>query len=272
LFLLIDHFYITTLNRIDNQRTWENLSLSWRDRASLVVQSHESHKYPNKYNLIVLPGHIRSLSPTKEWIAKQAVGTRFAIFDDDLAFTRTRGDDEDGPSNIPMTDEEFDYLEEIICRWMDKGYSHCGLDAVWNPPTRNAANKQNSRICMNVFYDGTKIPINDISWSRLVCSQDFDVTLQLLRMGFQNKVSLEFRVGQVSTQASGGCAEYRTIDLHNECMRELAILHRGFVKLREKIETGSGEWNGQTKLAATISWKKAYQSSQINTLEGFMSD
>ena len=54
----------------------------------------------------------------------------------------------------------------------------------------------------------------------------FDVTLQLLRMGFQNKVSLEFRVGQISTQASGGCAEYRTIDLHNKCMRELAILHK----------------------------------------------
>ena len=267
---MIDHFYITTLNRIGNQRTWENLPLSWRGRASLVVQSHEADKYPDKYNLIVLPDHIHSLSPTKEWIVKQAVRTRFAIFDDDLTFTRTGGKNEEGPSNISMTDEEFDYLEEIICCWMDEGYVHCGLDAVWNPPTRNATSKQNSRICMNVFYDGVKIPVHDISWSRLVCSQDFDVTLQLLRMGFQNKVSLEFRVGQISTQASGGCAEYRTIDLHNECMRELAILHKPFVELREKIETGSGEWKGKTKLAARISWKKAYHSSQINTLEGFL--
>ena len=55
-------------------------------------------------------------------------------------------------------------------------------------------------------------------------------------------------------------------------MRKLAEYHKGFVELREKVETGSGEWKGKTKLAATISWKKAYQSSQINTLEGFMND
>ena len=173
---MIDHFYITTLNRIDNQRTWENLPLSWRGRASLVVQSHEAHKYPDKYNLIVLSNHIRSLSPTKEWIAKQAVGTRFAIFDDDLAFTRTCGKDEEGPSNIPMTDEEFEYLDEIICRWMDEGYSHCGLDAVWNPPTRNAASKQNSRIWTATFRTGSDHPcrIEQISNARNKVVEEFN--------------------------------------------------------------------------------------------------
>ena len=269
---MINHFYITTLNRIDNQRTWENLPLSWRGRASLVVQSHEADSYPDKYNLVVLPDNICSLSPTKEWIVKENVENRFAILDDDLSFTRTRGEDEEGPSNLPMTDKDFDELEQTICEWMDEGVSHCGLDAVWNPPTRSSLYKQNSRICMNVFYDGPKIPVNNVNWSRLVCSQDFYCCLQLLRLGYQNRVSLKYRVGQISTQAPGGCAEYRTIDLHNECMRELSLLHRGFVELREKTETGSGEWKGKTKLAATISWKKAYASSQINTLEGFMSE
>jgi len=32
--------------------------------------------------------------------------------------------------------------------------------------------------------------------------------------------------------------------------------------LREKVAKNSGEWSGKAKLAATISWKKAYQSSQ----------
>ena len=40
----------------------------------------------------------------------------------------------------------------------------------------------------------------------------------------------------------------------------------------EKITKNSGEWSDKPRLAATISWKKAYQSSQINTLEGFMND
>ena len=32
----------------------------------------------------------------------------------------------------------------------------------------------------------------------------------------------------------------------------------------------SGPWKDMIKLSATISWKKAYQSSQVNTLESFM--
>ena len=268
---MIDHFFITTLNRINNQRTWENLSPSWRERTSLVVQNHEVDKYPEKYNLVVLPDSIRSLSPTKEWIIRQNTNKRFAILDDDLSFTRTRSVDEQGASNIPMTDKNFDDLEKIICHWFDEGYSHCGLDAVWNPPTRDKLYKVNSRICMNVFYDGSKIPIDEIDWSRLVCSQDFDCCLQLLRLGYQNRLSLKYRVGQISTQAKGGCAEYRTIEVHNDCMKKLAEYHKGFVQLYEKVETGSGEWKGMEKIAARISWKKAYQSSQINTLEEFFS-
>jgi hypothetical protein len=54
-------------------------------------------------------------------------------------------------------------------------------------------------------------------------------------------------------------------------MEKLAEYHKGFVKLYEKVESGSGEWKGKTKLAAKISWKKAYQSSQVNTLDEFMS-
>ena len=43
------------------------------------------------------------------------------------------------------------------------------------------------------------------------------------------------------------------------------------VSLKEK-ETKSGPWKGITKLGINGKWKKAYQYSQINTLEGFMND
>jgi hypothetical protein len=268
---MIDCFYIVTLNRINDQRTYKSIPQSWKDRTKLVVQSQEANKYPSHYNLFVLPDSITTINETREYVIRNNNNIKFGLFDDDLTFTRTRGENEDGPSNIPMTDKDFENLETTICEWFDEGYPHCGLDAVWNPPTRNKLYKTNSRICMNVFFDGSNVPINDINFSRLLFSSDFDVTLQLLRLGKQNRVSLKYRVGQVSTQAKGGCAEYRTIQIHNECMEKLAEYHKGFVKLYEKVESGSGEWKGKTKLAAKISWKKAYQSSQVNTLDEFMS-
>ena len=54
-------------------------------------------------------------------------------------------------------------------------------------------------------------------------------------------------------------------------MQELAEYHSDYVRLRSKVESGTGEWKGQEKIAATISWKKAYESSQISTLTDFIS-
>ena len=42
-----------------------------------------------------------------------------------------------------------------------------------------------------------------------------------------------------------------------------------FVKLKEKVQN-SGLWKGQKRIAGIIQWKKAYQSSQVNTLDEFM--
>ena len=61
---------------------------------------------------------------------------------------------------------------------------------------------------------------------------------------------------------AGGCSIQRTLESHNECLVKLKETFPAFIKLREKVAKNSGEWSGKIKLAATISWKKAYQSSQ----------
>ena len=89
-------------------------------------------------------------------------------------------------------------------------------------------------------------------------------------MGYQNRVSLKYRVDPNITQSKGGCSSFRTLDLHNKCMKELQRKFPQFVELREKVTKNSGERSGQSRLAATISWKKAYQSSQVSNLEEFL--
>jgi hypothetical protein len=88
-------------------------------------------------------------------------------------------------------------------------------------------------------------------------------------MGYQNRVSLKYRINPGTTQAKGGCSTQRTLDVHNKSLEQLQNKFPQFVQLREKVAKNSGEWSGQTKKACTISWKKAYQSSQINSLEQF---
>jgi len=90
-------------------------------------------------------------------------------------------------------------------------------------------------------------------------------------MGYQNRVSLKYRINPGTTQSAGGCSTTRTLEIHNKSLEQLREKFPAFVQLREKIAKNSGEWSGKTKLAATISWKKAYASSQINTLEEFFS-
>ena len=53
-------------------------------------------------------------------------------------------------------------------------------------------------------------------------------------------------------------------------MKKLRDKFPSFVELKEKTTKNSGEWSDKLRLAAKISWKKAYQSSQISSLEKFM--
>jgi len=103
----------------------------------------------------------------------------------------------------------------------------------------------------------------------LPISEDYYVALQLLTQGYQNRVSLKYRINPGTTQAKGGCSTQRTLEIHNKSLEQLREKFPQFVQLREKVAKSSGEWSGKTKLAATISWKMAYKSSQVSTLDDF---
>ena len=261
---MISRLYIPTYGRVNQQVAFDSLPSKWQSKAVLVVHPNEAHE---GYPTLKCPIQGAGIAPVREWIAQHGQGTRYGVIDDDIEFVYTRRDNEEGPSNTKLTGPQFDDMIVEFNSWMDSGYIHCGADASWNPPTRDKDNKDNGRVCGNVFYDGTKLPVNDIDWVGLPIAEDYYVTLQLLTMGFPNKISYRNRVNPNETQAKGGCSTFRTLNLHNESMEELQRKYPQFIKLRKKIAKNSGEWSNQVKLSATISWKKAYASSQIKTLD-----
>ena len=85
---------------------------------------------------------------------------------------------------------------------------------------------------------------------------------------FKNRISAKYMVDCSETNADGGCSTWRTLEVANQAQQDLADLWPEFVKVKEK-DVVSGPWKGKKKLVVTIYHKKAYQSSQMNSLEEF---
>ena len=263
---MINTIYIPTYGRQGNQITFDNLPKKWQDKTFLITHPDQEHTgYPE----IKCDAQGKGIAEVRKWICQYGEGKRYGMLDDDIEFLYTKRDGEEGPGNSKLSDEKFDDMINTMDSWMDEGYIHTACDVSWNPPTRNIDFRINSRITTNIFYDGTKMPYKELDWA-LDFVEDYYVNLQLLTMGYQNKVSLMYRVNAAATQTKGGCENFRTLDIHNKHMRDLRQKYPAFVKLKEKV-ANSGEWKGVVKLGATISWKKAYESSQsTGSLEEFL--
>jgi hypothetical protein len=236
-----------------------------------------NERYPGK--VLRLPKEINKLSPTRQWIWDEFYSTRHMVLDDDFDHFKNKT-----PANrLPevkvdtkwvshnMTDEEFDDAFDMFNRWCDEEQIyHGGFSTSWTvPDERWWPIMDNVRIATNCYFDSKNLPRNLI-WDRLETSQDFDANLQLLTQGFANRVSTKYRVTVGGTNIKGGCSTYRTAETMSRVHKQLAELYPDFVHLKTKVPK-SGPMAGQEFIACHIMWRKAYESSQTNTLEDFFS-
>lgn len=278
---MIERIYIPTYRRINKQTTYDNLPKHWQEKTVLVVCQDEYDELSKKYNCVVCPCQGKEppgedplkygLSPTRLWIAKHAGQIKYGVLDDDIMeFVYTRRPSEPDSHKLTNTvfsikrltegyEHVFDEMMKTLDEWLDE-FVTVGLEVTWNPPF-DTDYKDCWRQTTNHFFNGKTLPVDDIDFTSLKCAQDYYILLQLLTKGYKNRVSMRYRVRPALTQASGGCAEYRTFDVHNNAMKQLRDAFPEFVKLKEKIAK-NGKWGGAPKLAANIQWKKAWKSSQ----------
>lgn len=285
---MIERIYIPTYRRPDAQLTWNALPPSWREKTYLVVDREDEEVLNKKgFQTLYCPvqgppppgGELRkhAMSGTRQWIAEHGEGVKYAVFDDDIVdFVHTRRPSEPDSQDLVNRiyngeEEEFAKSFGLMSEWLDE-YCTAAFEVTWNPPLDS-----DSHICfrqtVNHFYNGKTFPLDKIDYTYLECAQDYYVLLQLLTNGYQNRVSLRYRIRPALTQAKGGCEAYRTIEKHNNAMEKLQAAYPDFVSLRTK-EVKNGAWKGTPKHAANIQWKKAYKSSQKEetaSLEDFFS-
>lgn len=259
--------FIHTYGRANWQKTLEFISPNIQKRTWLVVQKREAHLY-NWPRLMVLPKKIRGLSLTRQYILENAKKNKIVMLDDDLRFQRRISkDDWHLRNSMP---EDMGAMFRKMSRMLDD-YAHAGISARLGNNRHAELHLTNVRMNGVIGYNRERVLGVDARFDRIELRQDFDITLQLLRAGLPNLVSVEFAWDQArASNSAGGCSGYRTQEMMTRCAHELAELHPGFVTITEKktkVYSGAASktaWKGfgGVRTDVIVYWKKAYDSSQ----------
>lgn len=254
---------IPTYGRKAKQTTWDNLPPSVRERTKFVVQGKEWDEYwcRTQYPVVVLPEWITTVGPTRQWIIDNFMG-KVLLLDDDLVFATRR--QEDLGKFKPSTPEDIEEMVDTIEVTLDS-IPVVGVCA------REGGNRQteywsdNTRITRVTGLDTRILSHNDVRYDRTPVMEDFDMLLQMLKLGYPN-VSLNNWVhNQGGSNTKGGCSTYRTPEIQTEAANKLHELHEPFVKVVKK--TTKTAWGGGERTDVNVQWKRAFKFGQANLLD-----
>jgi len=268
------------------KRTYKQITLAhlrrykMADRACLVVPHDEHkryvHEHGEKVRIEATPPEIVGISKTREWIMTvlpDMIEARYVFMLDDCY----RPDIADPKLKMIETAEKMKEMLDTIENWMRvDGFEHVGLSARQgnNRPFYDAQKVyglhkyRDATRMMNAYAYDTRfirdmVRAKKIVLGRLPVMEDFDLTLQLLRLGYPNRVSFEFCWNQRSSGAEGGCSSYRTYEMQADAANRLADFHPGFVKRVTKESKATSEsWKGmKQRIDVNVFWRKAFDTS-----------
>jgi hypothetical protein len=180
------------------------------------------------------------------------------MLDDDLEFFERRVDD---PTKLIKANGNS--VARMLSRLdgLAEKYAHGGIS------TREGANRDTSHVIENtrclraLFYDPHVMKKHNVRFDRVPVMEDFDVALQLLRLGYPSGKLNTWAQDQPGSNTEGGCSTYRTLAIQAKAAHTLARLHPDFVTVVEKPPLKSGGWSGEARTDVRISWKKAFDSA-----------
>lgn len=255
--------FIPTYGRSGEQVTLSNLLPTGRE-VTLVVQEREvqkyaGHKWRKSVEILVLPDHIRTISPTRDYILQHATDDSILMLDDDLDFAVRRTDDPTRFRNPTKYDMD-NMLAEV-----DALLGTCPFVSIG---AREGGNRNtepflyNTRMMRALGYRRDYLRAWGITFSPMELMEDFHVALQIMLVGGTCVVANKWVTNQRSgSGAKGGCSSYRTLEMHGEAARQLAALYPEYVTVVHK-QTKTA-WGGQPRLDVRVAWKKAAAAGKV---------
>jgi hypothetical protein len=276
---MMDLIVIPSSGRPKRQQTALALQMSKLDqsyRCGVVVYEDEADAYKRMsykgkritgLEVFIVPEKFRGISRKREWILTRLapkLGARYvAMLDDDLSFCHRPVIAKPDMPYINKDPYEMHHMIETLTTWLENGFVHVGLVARQANRKTDVKWQQPGRLMNAYAYNADKI--NDLigrgrlELGRVPVMEDFDLTLQLLRLGYVNRISCRF--GWTTTSnLKGGCSGYRTEKVQRLAAERLAELHGPFV---QTVSRKAKTWKqGFTeRIDVRVQWKKAYQSS-----------
>jgi hypothetical protein len=257
--------FIPTRGRVHKQSTLARMPKELRDQATVVCPPDELTQHEDLGRSVLVcpdPG----ISATRDFIMYHAAAEDIkyiAMLDDDVVLQRRRED-----FRITNVKDDNEYILAVL--WLeeqlDNGYAHCGWGTRFLAYAAKGTEISPGRMMYCLAYDVEKVMKLGATFSKGLkwdsTMEDFNMTLQLLRAGEENVVSLVWRASPGPSNAPGGCSTWRTTACQSESAQRLAEMYPEFVKLRRKKQ-----WEGMEEgmMDVTIQWRKAWRSTSATS-------
>lgn len=248
-------------------------------KVVVAVPESQQNKYMNrmaykgkrvKGEVIIVPSEWNGISRTRQWILTQLPGDcqrrwgftprTVMMADDDLWFCHRPKIDDPYMPYINTDPYHMHRMIELLTGWLEMGIVHVGLISRQANRILNMRWQQPGRQ-MNIHaYDVQALRKIPLKWDRVPVMEDFDITLQLLSLGYVNRISCRYAWTQTSN-SDGGCSTYRTADVQAAAAHKLAKLHPGVVKILEK-EAKTWKNKLTARVDVRVRWLKAYTDSK----------
>lgn len=219
-----------------------------------------------KLSVAYLPETCDGISHTRKWIMTELAAKhneRFVLmFDDDMDFCY-RPNMADPALETIKDLERFEAMFQLLEQWLADGFVHIGLAArqgsnhFLGPETFRDVTRM-----MNAYaYDTHALKELKVEMGRISVMEDFDLTLQLLRKGYPNRVSYQYVWNQRGSGAEGGCSSYRTAEMQTKSAQLLQQYHPEYVSLVTK-SAGSVWKDMEERSDVNVQWQKAYEDGK----------
>ena len=274
----IEKIFILTVNRVDNQITYDNLPNNLKKKVVFVVQEWEREKYNYDAEYLILPDHIttehpRAIAETRKVIYEAGKNMKYAIIDDDITFGRRNSKYWSNISNMEKSkkncdDKDVNRMFELYSNWLDEDdVTVCGCALSENWPTGKIYRKNNT-MTSAYWINGKDFSdvLPDLNLTEVKVAEDIVFLLSLLVRGFGNRVSQEFITFNHSVKNKfikstiwDEQTEEQTLNDHKKIEKMFPgiykILYDSGSSGHKRLEGGYRKY-GKSR----INWSKAYKS------------
>lgn len=251
--------YIPTLNR-GPEKQW-----TIRELGPRIVRKYKATIVcpPTELNAFLAAGFdavackAKGIAATRQWIIEHGVSSDNVVLmlDDDLSSWSWRYDDGEKIGYKRATDEQRENGFAGFAALM-KSYAHGSIGHRLFANNRDEL-EYNTRQLRALAYN-TKIMQKLGVKFRIPVMEDFDVQLQLLKLGHKSIQYNFLTQEQRGSNEAGGCSTYRTHQVQADAAHRLAKLHPECVTVVEKkLDKGWGGDMGAERTDVRVAWAKA---------------